>query len=204
MGETMWRARLRWRLAGATQWPVFVVVMVLDALLLARLPIAGDRGLGLVPALLLAGALNLGLIAVAAPMAGLLLRRRDPALPRVVADDRAGTALLATGVLALACAGAAHHPAVRAAGGDLDAQAAAARAYAAVHAPPRFQAGIGRLDSWKQGEDLYRSCVGGPDPRRAYCMVVRTDVRPPSVVEDPDQRPNETVAGRDNPGRRRR
>src|SRR5213076_1553554 len=81
---TMERAsltRLRWRLRGAWMWPAFVALTVADALLLHQLPIATD-GVDVVPALLLAGFLNLVVVAVAAPLAGRLLRRRRPDLPR--------------------------------------------------------------------------------------------------------------------------
>ena len=47
--------RLRWRLRGAWLWPTFAVAMVVDAVLLHMLPIAGDGGTGWVPAFLLAG-----------------------------------------------------------------------------------------------------------------------------------------------------
>ena len=38
--------RLRWRLSGATMWPAFALALVVDALLLHLLPIAGDTGPG--------------------------------------------------------------------------------------------------------------------------------------------------------------
>ena len=36
-----WR-RLRWRLRGAWQWPAFIVLTLVDALLVARLPFQGE------------------------------------------------------------------------------------------------------------------------------------------------------------------
>ena len=65
MGEALWQTRLRWRLRGAMLWPAFVVAVVVEALLLDLLPVAGDGGPGLFAAVLLAGFLNLVLVAVA-------------------------------------------------------------------------------------------------------------------------------------------
>jgi hypothetical protein len=202
MGEVLWRSRLRWRWRGATLWPAFAAAVVVDALLLHLLPVVYDEGPDLVPALLLAGFLNLFLVAVGAPLAGRWWRRRRPALPRVVADDRAGTVLLAGVAAMLVVLGVVHRPVVSAARADAAAQARAARRFVMAQAPPEFAANVDRMNTWKQGPDLYRTCAPGPDPRRAFCVIVTTDQSPPGVTRDPDQRPNATVAGPDNPGRK--
>src|SRR3954447_24109382 len=59
MSERIWVRRLRWRLRGATMWPAFGLAVVLDAILLNMLPIAGDQGPTPFPAVLLAGFFNL-------------------------------------------------------------------------------------------------------------------------------------------------
>jgi hypothetical protein len=202
MHEGSWTSRLRWRTRGATQWPAFATALVVVAVLLHVLPPAGDHGAAPIPALLLSGFLCLVVVAVAAPLAGIWLRRRRPGLPRVVADDQAATALLAVLVALVVALGLLHRPAVQAADDALGAQAVQARRYILANAPARFHANVDRLDTWKQAEDLYRTCVPGPDPRRAFCVLVNTDQSPPGVVRDPDQRPNATVAGPGNPGRR--
>ena len=48
---------------------------------------------------------------------------------------------------------------------------------------------------------MFRTCYAGPDPRRDFCVFIRTDE--PSLIKrvDPDQRPNATMSGPDNPGR---
>jgi hypothetical protein len=201
MSERMWARRLRWRLRGATMWPAFALAVALDAALLHLLPIAGDRGPAAFPAVLLAGVFNLAVVAAGAPLAGRWLRRRRPALPRVVADDRAGTALLGLLAVALAAIGLAHRPAVLAAEQDFAVQAASARTFVLHQAPDQYRRNVAAMDTWKQGPDIYRTCVPGPDPRRAYCVIVTTDQHPPGITRDPDQRPNATVAGPDNPGR---
>jgi hypothetical protein len=201
MGEALWRSRLRWRWRGAMQWPTFVAALAADALLLELLPIGGDRGPGALAAVLLAGFLNLIVVAVGARLAGRWLHRRRPDLPRVVADDRAGTALLVAAAGAVALLGVAHRPALIAARSDAVAEQQAARTYFLHQAPPQFAANVDRLDTWKQSDDLYRTCIPGPNPERALCVIVTTDQSPPGITRDPDHRPNATVAGPDNPGR---
>ena len=68
----------------------------------------------------------------------------------------------------------------------------------------RFRGNVGRMDTWKQGPHLYRTCVPGPDPRRSFCVIVDTGRHPPTVIRDPDQSPNSVLAGPDNPGRQGR
>jgi hypothetical protein len=193
MGEALWQTRLRWRLRGAMLWPVFVAAVVIEAVLLDRLPVSGDSGPGLFAALLLAGFANLFLVAVAAPLAGRWLRRRRPGMPPVIATDRAGAVLVAAGAALVVVLGVAHHPSVRAAHADLDAQADSARRFFISQAPREFQSNVQHLNTIKQGDDLYRTCVAGHDPHRAFCVFVNTDQSPPGVTRDPDQRPNTAV-----------
>ena len=120
--------RLRWRLRGAWMWPAFVVLTVVDAVLLHALPIATD-GIELVPAALLSGFANLFVVAVVAPLTGRLVRRRRRDLPRLVAADYAGSALLAAVTGVLLVGGLLHRPAVERAERDLRLQGAAARAF---------------------------------------------------------------------------
>jgi hypothetical protein len=193
MGEALWRTRLRWRLRGAMLWPAFVAAVVVQAILLEALPVAGDDGPGLFAAVLLAGFANLCLVAVAAPLAGRWLRHRRPEMPAVIATDRAGATLLVAACALVAVLGLMHRSSVRAARDELNAQAAQARRFFVSQAPREFQANVDHLDTVKQGEDLYRTCVAGPDPERAFCVFVNTDQSPPGVTRDPDQRPNAAV-----------
>jgi hypothetical protein len=187
--ERVWPRRLRWRLAGAWMWPAFAVLTLVDGLVLDLLPFYGDGPGGFVPALLLAGFLNLLAVAVLAPLGGRVLRRRRPDLPRLVAADYAGAWLLA-GIAALLIAGGlVHRPAVAAA--DDDERAAAAAAHDYVVAQERsYSDGLASIDAMRLEEDLYRVCVPGDDPRRWLCLFVSTDQRPAGVTRDPDQAPN--------------
>jgi hypothetical protein len=200
--EALWWPRLRWRLRGATQGPAFVLTLIADAVLLRVLPLSGDRGPDLLGAVLLAAFLNLAVVAALAPLAGAVLRRRRPGLPAVIARDRAGSVLLAALTLALLAAGLAHRPAASRARDAFAAQAAQARRVVLRQAPAQYRFNVHRMDTWQQGPDLYRSCVPGSDPRKAFCVIVMTDQSPPGVVIDPDQQPNAVLAGPDNPGRR--
>jgi hypothetical protein len=174
---------------GAWQWPAFAVFLVGDGLLLYLLPIAGD-GPGPVAAVLLAGVLNLLVVAPGAPLAGRLWRRVRPDLPRVVASDYAGTALMAGLAIALLALGLAHRPALRAQHRAAHAQAEAVRSYVLLQAPTAYRRNADRADSWRLDDHLFRTCVPGPDPRRALCLFVDTSRSPPSLRRDPNPVPN--------------
>src|SRR4051794_17689664 len=201
MGERVWTARLRWRLRGATMWPAFLIALVVDTVLLRALPIAGDQAPDVFAAALLGGFFNLLAVAVGAPLLGRFVRRRRPSLPKVIADDRAGTALIGAVAAALLAIGIVHHPVLEARARDFDVQAAAARQFVLGRAPHRFAANVDRMDTMKQGPGLYRSCVPGPTRRRSFCVFVATRMPPPAVIGDHDQSPNSVLAGPDNPGR---
>src|SRR4051812_30917635 len=72
MVESVWRSRLRWRMRGAWQWPLFGLLTVADAVLIARLPYEAE-GPDALGAILLAGFFNLLVVGVAAPLLGLLV-----------------------------------------------------------------------------------------------------------------------------------
>jgi hypothetical protein len=200
--EALWWPRLRWRLRGATQAPAFAVTLIADAVLLSVLPVSGDTGPNLLGAVLLAGFFNLAVVAGLAPLAGVVLRRRRPELPFVIARDRAATVLLVALTLLLLAIGLAHRPAARRAHDAFAAQAAQARRVVLRQAPVQYRRNVRRMDTWQQGPALYRSCVPGDDPAKAFCVIVTTDQSPPGVVIDPDMEPNSVLAGPDNPGRK--
>ena len=186
--ERVWWSRLRWRLRGAWQWPTFIALTFVDAAVIAVLPFYGD-GPDALGAFLLSGFLNLAVVAFFAPIAGWILRRRRPDLPRLVANDYAGTWLLVTLFVVLTIAGVAHRPTV--AGDDAQERAVAASVHRYVDAQaPAYRPGLARLDALRVEPDLYRACVPGPDPRRWLCLFVRTDQAPPGVSRDPDELPN--------------
>jgi hypothetical protein len=197
----IWRTRLRWRLAGAWQWPAFFLLTAVDTVVLARLPFSGGRS-SLLGSLLAAGLLNIIVLAVVPRPGGWLLRRRRPDLPREVASDLAGAIGLVALSLVFVIGGLAHRPALQREDTTFTTAITQARTYAAHHAPSRYLPLHGE-DTVRQGPDLFRTCYAGPDPRRDYCLFIRTDEAVPITRVDPDQRPNATVSGPSNPGRYR-
>lgn len=174
-------------------WPAFVVLTAVDALVLHLLPIAGER-IEPVGGAVLAGFLNLVAIAVLAPLTGLLLRRRRRDLPRVVATDYAGTALLGAVTATLVVGGLLHRPALAEQRRDFALQAVAARDYLTRHAPPAYHRNLAAADTVTLGPDLYRTCVPGNDPERALCVFVSTDQSPPGVRLDGNRETNASFA----------
>src|SRR3954452_8582720 len=141
--ERVWASRLRWRLRGAMLGPAFAAFVIGEAIFMHYRPLAGDTGPDWFPALLLAGFFNLAVVAVAAPLAGRLLRRRRRDLPQVVAGDRAGTVLLGVLAAVLVAIGLANHGtagAPRAAGA---AGRARVREYVRHNAPAQYRRRLG-------------------------------------------------------------
>lgn len=200
--ESIWRARLRWRMRGAWQAPAFVAFTLAEAVLLNRLPIAGDSGSDVVGGFLLCGFLNLAVVGLLAPLAARLVRRRrSTPLPLPVLQDRLATSLMGVLAVSLLMIGVGHHAAVAASQREYAEHLQAVRAYVAHQAPPQYRAGIGAADVWKQKDGFYRTCVPGPDPRRNLCLYVDTQ-GVATVTRDPDMQSNSRIAGPDNPGRR--
>jgi hypothetical protein len=198
MEDRVWTSRLRWRLRGAWLWPLFVALTVFDGLLLHRHPIAGDHT-GVLPGMLLAGFFNLAAVVVAAPLLSRFLRGSRP---KEIADDRAGTVAIVGVTALIAVIGLAHAGAVGDADRAMADQLAAARRYFALQAPPAYRRNLAHTSTWKQADNLFRTCVPGPDADHALCVFVTTDSDPPGVRLDPDHEPNSVIAGPDNPGLR--
>jgi hypothetical protein len=189
--ERVWHRRLRWRLRGAWQWPAFVSLTVLNGIVLARLPFYGEGPGGVIPGVLLAGFLNLFAVAVLAPLVGGAVRRARPDLPRIVARDYAGTAVLAAIAALLLAGGLLHRPAVADEEGDERAVVGSVHDYVLTQAP-EYRDGLGAIDALRIVPDQYRACVPGDDPSRWLCLIVSTDQHPPGITVDHDQAPNST------------
>jgi|1185.fasta_scaffold520590_2 hypothetical protein len=194
MSRVEW-SRLRWRLRGAWQWPAFALAVVVEAVLLDALPVWGDGVGGLVPGLLLAASLNLVVVALVAPVAGLLLRHRRRDLPRAIASDYAGTALVGVLFLGLVAGGLTHRGELAA---DREARAENAVAVARfIRArEPGYAHGLAMMDIVRVEGGMYRTCVPGADPDRPLCLFVRTDQDPPAIMRDRDRAPNAVYRSR--------
>jgi hypothetical protein len=187
--ERVWLARLRWRMRGAWLWPAFFAFCAIDGVVIALLPPFDGAPGDVIGGVLMAGFANLAAIAVLGPLAAIVLRRRRPDLPRVVAYGYAGTALVAAVGLGLLAAGLLHRPAVAAERGDEDAMFLAVHEYV-TRTAAEWQAGLGRIDAVQLAPEVYRACVPGDDPRRWLCLIVDTDTRPARVVRDDSMQPN--------------
>jgi hypothetical protein len=183
------RQRLRWKLRGAQLWPMFALVTLLEMPLLHWLPVAGD-GTGLLAALLLAGCLNIIAVALVGGLGGVLLRRRRPDLPKIVADNYAGTAALSVVALAFVTAGIAHRPAIADEHEDFDRQRLAVERWVQANGDAYTRAHVKSATTLRVDADLYRTCVPGPDPRRWTCVIVATEGSPPRVTPDPNRESN--------------
>lgn len=176
-------------------WPTFVVLTLADAVILHARPIAGT-GTAIVGGLLLALFLNLVVVAVPAQMLAVLLRRRRPDLPRLIAHNYVGTALVVAVTCALLAGGALHASSVDAQQRAFRAQADAVRGYVRAQAPAAYRRNVERANTLRIDQSLYRTCVPGPDPQRALCLYVNTDQRPPGVRRDPNHETNADFASR--------
>jgi hypothetical protein len=188
MEQVRW-TRLRWRMRGAWQWPAFAGLTLAEAVLLNALPVWGSGPHGFFPGLLIAGFLNLFVVAALAPLAGRLLRRRRPDLPRPIASDYAGSALLGALGLALLVAGLAHHGEIVAEHRARERQFVAVAHYVDTQAP-QYADRVARADTMRLEVDLYRTCLPTADPSRWLCLIVNTDQEPAGVTRDPDATPN--------------
>ncbi len=184
--------RLRWRLRGAWLWPTFVVATVLEMALLHWLPVQGDAT-GWVGGLLAAGCVNLIAVVLVGTIGGIVLRHRRPDMPKVVADNYAGTVALGLVAVAFVVAGVLHRPSItdrRAAFGE---QSEAVRTWVAHHGDAFARANVARADSVLIDRDLHRTCVPTRDPKRDLCLFVDTSMSPPSIRRDRSREPNASL-----------
>jgi hypothetical protein len=121
----------------------------------------------------------------------MVLRRRRPDLPALVANDRAATVALLLTAAILVAVGLAHRPEREASREAFAAQAQAVRRYVAARAAPQYRRHIDDADSLQLG-DVYRTCVPGDDPARALCLFVDMSQSPPGVRVDSNPAPNDT------------
>jgi hypothetical protein len=174
---------------GAWLWPAFFALCAIDGVLIALLPPFDGAPGDVVGGVLMAGFANLAVLALFGPLAAGALRRRRRDLPRVVAYDYAGTALVVAVTVVLLATGLLHRPAVVAERGDEDAMFLAVHEYVDAHAAT-WQGGLGAIDAVQLAPEVYRACVPGDNPSRSLCLIVDTDRRPAQVVRDDSMQPN--------------
>lgn len=181
--------RLRWRLRGAWLWPGFVVLTLLEMVLLHWLPLAG-QGTDFIPALLLAGSLNLIAVALLGGLGGSTLRRLRRDMPKVVADNYAGTTILALVAATFVTVGLVHRPEVIDRRHAFSRQSLAVQRWVQDNGDDLALAHVSSADTLAIDEDLWRTCIPGPDPKRWLCLIVDTSTSPPHVTRDPNRESN--------------
>lgn len=207
-GERFWTSRLRWRLRGATQWPAFVVVTIVDGLVLDALPPVSTTGLNLIEGVLIATFANLFLVGAAAPwLARRLADRRAAALAtagapppteaeREVIQDRTATALLLVGLVACVVSGLANRPVIVSETDATEANAEALTRYVERSGDDELVRNIETANTIRLGEGYFRNCIARDDRERYFCVFVDTDKDPPAVVVDDSAEPNTVYRGR--------
>ncbi|MEA2371961.1 MAG: hypothetical protein QOH12_2355 [Solirubrobacteraceae bacterium] len=181
--------RLHWRRRGAWLWPMYAAAVAGDGVLLHLLPISGART-PLVGGLLLAGVLNLLVVAGLSPAAGSLIRRRRGDLPVVVARDYAGRGLIVLLGGCLALLGIDNIGRADAERGSLREQAFAVHAYVETQAPAAYRGHMDRARTRVLDAHLFRTCVPGGKGGPWLCVFVDTTQQPPGVSLDPSRVPD--------------
>ncbi len=209
-----WTRRLRWRLAGAWQWPVFAALTVLDGFVLHELPpVSGD--IGFAPGLILASFGNLLLVGLVAPWLArrlderaarnVVLRGGNPvpsreSPPLEVLLDRAATGLLCAGAVGLLAAGLGSRPLVVSETDETELNGVLVRHFVDAKAPPEVRRNLDTANTLRVGRGFFRTCVALDDRTRAWCVFADVNVHPPSVVHDANPVPNALFSGGRSPG----
>ena len=205
--ERFWINRLRWRLRGATQWPAFVVLTLLDGLVLDRLPPLGTTGFSFIPGVLIATFANLFLIGALAPFLARRLDRRAQAAPAVagaapppeaeqeVRRDRLATVLLGIGLVACIVSGLANRPLIVSETKETEAAAVAVRDFVGHLDNKELDRNLETANTVRFGEGIFRTCIARDDRRSFYCLKVDTNTKPTRVTPDPSGEPNSVISG---------
>jgi hypothetical protein len=199
--ERFWPARLRWRLRGATMWPAFIAVTVIDGLLMHLLPPI-RTGVDLIPGILLATFANLFLIGAVAPFLARRLDARRPGPPappqaaREVLVDRIGTGLLAAGLVGVLAAGLAARPVVVSETEDTEENARAVRDYVLGSGNEELIRNLETANTIRLANGYFRTCIARDDRRRHFCLFVDTNERPTDITRDPSAEPNSAYKAR--------
>lgn len=173
MMDAAWVARVRWRSRGAWLWPTFAGLTLVDGLIGHALPPAGETQTFVAAAILACG-LNLVVVVVLRAPVGALIRRVRPDLPKIIARDYAGTAMLGVVTAGILAIGLAHHSAVTAHRDAMREAVSRAEAWIGTRAPAQFRRDAGSISTLEiEPGRTYRSCAVTPDGRRSFCVIVR-------------------------------
>ena len=87
-------------------------------------------------------------------------------------------------------AGVLHRPGITERREAFAEQSLAVRRWVAAHGDAYARSHVERADTVLVDEELFRTCVPSPDPKRWLCLVVDTTRSPPAVKRDPNREPN--------------
>lgn len=153
-------------------WPLFLPLTVLDGVIGTSLPPAGD-GWNFAGAVVFAAFVNLVAIVVLAVPVEFGLRRVRRDLPKVVAGDYAGRAMMSAISVALLLAGLAHRSGVQSDQRAMSDAIKRAQAFIGDRAPPAFQGNVDHISTFTiEDGSIYRMCVPNIQRTRRYCVVV--------------------------------
>ncbi len=199
--DRFWPARLRWRLRGASMWPAFVLLTLLDGVILHELPPVRlgftEEGMTLPFGIIVAAFGNLFLVGVAAPWLARRLAAREQ-LPtdasrqirREVLQDRVGTVLLGLGLIGVLAAGLGSREVVVSETADTEENARVVKSYVERSGNPELLRNLETANTIKLGPGYFRTCIAHDDRRSAFCLLVNTHRNPTSVRVDPSSEPN--------------
>jgi hypothetical protein len=197
--QRFWPARLRWRLRGATMWPAFAVITLINGVLLHELPPIGT-GIDLIPALLLATFGNIVLVGLIAPW---LARRTVTGRPSQPGDappqarfevlvDRIGTGLLLVSVVGVVAAGLAAKPEVISETNATEANAKTIRDYVLHSGDAELVRNLETANTIRLADGYFRTCIARDHRGLFYCFFVDTNRSPPKLVKDGSAQSNQT------------
>jgi len=176
-----WLTRIRWRRRGAWLWPLFIAMMIVDAVIGHELPPQGETQT-VVAAALLGCVLSLVAIVLLTRPLGALLRRFRGDLPVVIARDYVGRVLILAVTVTLTVAGIVHHPTIVAhQRAERDAMARA-ESWIGDRALDQFRRNVQFMNAYTIQPGIYRLCVPSQGGGENYCVIVRESVPFPGGV----------------------
>jgi hypothetical protein len=189
-----WVSRIRWRRRGAWLWPAFIALTVVDAVIGHLLPPVGEKQ-SVIAAALAGLVLNLIVVILLSRPLGVLIRRRRPDLPMLVARDYGGTTVVVLVSAALLGAGLAHRSSLTNEQRAMRDAIVRAQAWIGDRAPDQFKRNVGLIDTVAiQPGSIYRMCVPGAHDRRTYCVIVNTKLPFGRSVRFAGYEPNSSLA----------
>lgn len=192
--DAAWVARARWRSRGAWLWPTFGALTLVDGIIGHALPPAGETQT-FVAAMLLGCGLNLVAVVVLRAPVGAVLRRVRPDLPKLIARDYAGTAMVGAVTAAVLAIGLAHHSTVVAHRDALREAVARAEAWIGDRAPSQFRRDAELINTFTiEPGSIYRSCVPSSDWRHSFCVIVKPQLPVDESVTFAGYEPNSVFA----------